>query len=93
MDRVPCSNDVRVGIQYFLLHCAKVKSEDGTEIKKPHLLACINWNEDHPHKYRIGNGIIAATVYQTFSYASFMPVLRILTQCAIVDFKNAYGLW
>ena len=52
MDRVPCSNDVRVGmIQYFLLHCAKVKSEDGTEIEKPHLLACINWNEDHPTNF------------------------------------------
>lgn len=88
-DRVPCCDDIRVGIiKYFLLHSAKVKSEDRTNVEKIHVLACIDWSEDHPHKFLFGNGIIiGATVCQAFSSASFMPVSRIITQCAIVDRK------
>ena len=88
-DRTPCSDDVRLGtIKYFLQHCAKLKSRDGTEIEQTNILTCIDWNKDHPCKFLLNNGIIiASTVCQAFSCASFMPVSRIITQCAIVDQK------
>ena len=87
--RTPCGDDVRVGeIIYFLLHCIKVKLQVSTDpeiVDKTHILACIRWYEDHSRKFLLGNGIvIASSTCTAFSSASFMPVSRILSQCAIV---------
>ena len=85
--RIPCSDDVRVGvIKYFLLHSAKVKSKVNTDsediVEKTHIIACVDWNEDHSRKFFLGIGTCKA-----FTSASFMPVSQISTQCAIVDRK------
>ena len=79
-------DDLCVGtVKYFLCHSVTVKV-DSVETNKSHILVCINWNEDHPQKYLLGNGIIiSAKVCQSFSSASFLPVSRIMTQCAIID--------
>ena len=89
--RSPTCDDARVGaVKYFLLHTAKIKidSENSAIINKTHISAHIEWNQDHPRKFHFGNGIIiSSSVYDTFSCASFMPVSRIITPCAVVN-KN-----
>ena len=87
--RKPIGDDIRVGtIQYFLLHTPLLKVAQGEEVQKPHILAQIDWYQDHPRKFSMGNGIIlAATVSQPLYVASFMPVLRIISQCAVVNMK------
>ena len=71
-DRTPCADDVRVRvIKYFLLHCAYHTTY-----------------EDHPQNFLFGNGIImAASTSSAFCSASFLPVSRIITHCAIIDRK------
>ena len=72
-------------LEVLVTFCVTVKV-DNVHTKKSHILACINWNEDHPQKFLLGNGIIiSAKVYKSFSSASFMPVSCIMTQCAIID--------
>jgi len=89
----PTCDDVRVGaVKYFLLHTAKIKIDnvdsENCTINKTHILARIQWNQDHPRKFHFGNGIIiSSSVYDTLSCASFMPVSRIITPCAVVDKK------
>ncbi len=64
--RKPSGDDVRVRvIQYFLLHTPSLQVSSGEEVRdivqKPHILAQVDWYQDHPRKFSIGNGIILAT--------------------------------
>lgn len=91
--RTPSSEDIRIGsIQYFLLHTPIVtecyNQESNTTTEVAHILAEIEWSQDHPQKFHLGNGvIIGAPISELFSSASFMPVSRIITYCAVVDKK------
>ena len=98
--RKPSQDDIRVGmVQYFLLHTPSVTvSTDGEAActtEKAHILAKINWFQDHPQKYLLGNGIIlSATVCETsYSVSQFMPVSRFISRCAIVErrLQTDYG--
>ena len=69
--------NVRIGIvDYFLLHLANIKCDTGDEDEKTeHLLAHVNWFQDHPCKFNLGNGtILSATVPQIPTCSTFMPV-------------------
>lgn len=47
--------------------------------------AKVKWYEDHPRKNWLGNSIIlSATLFDTESESSFVPVSRIMSRCAIV---------
>lgn len=90
--RSPFGDDVRVGvIQYFLLHTPVLKSLDkGDQVQKTHILAQIEWYQDHPFKFSLGNGVIlAATVPEPSFAASFMPISRIISCCAVIHHKVA----
>ena len=84
--------DVRVGIiEHFLLHTPTLKAEtDGLQSyeykKEDHLLAYVNWYQDHPQKFYMSNGIVlSATVSEHQTCSSFMPVSRIISRCAILS--------
>lgn len=91
--RRPTRDDIRVGaINFFLVHCPVIASHDQsnpnveTTITKPHVIAEIEWYQDHPRKFSFGNGIVlSATVSQPYSCASFMPISRIVSRCATVN--------
>ena len=90
--RNPSQDDIRVGmVQYFLLHTPSVRVSTDEEAvrttEKAHILAKINWFQDHPQKYLLGNGIIlSATVCETsYSVSQFMPISRFISRCAIVE--------
>ena len=94
--RSPSGDDIRVGvIQYFLLHTPVLKSPDkDDQVQKTHILAQIEWYQDHPRKFSLGNGVIlAATVPEPSFAASFMPISRIISHCAVINQKVAmdYG--
>ena len=83
--RAPSVDDVRVG--KILVHNPVIKQE-GTTTEFPHILAEIEWSQDHHQKFHFGNEtIIAAPVIEPFSSASFMPISCILSRCAVVDKK------
>ena len=81
--RHPCKDDICVGtVKYFLCHSAMIKiNQQDTE--KNHMLAFVDWNDNHPQKFMLGNGIVISC--KSFSSSSFMPASRIISQCAIVD--------
>ena len=90
LNREPCGDDVRIGlIQYFFVHYPTIKclsdqqgAQDECTSNQPHVIAEIEWCQDHPRKFIFGNGIIiASTVCEPFSSASFMPISRIISQC------------
>lgn len=93
--RTPSKEDIRIGsVNYFLLHDAIVNIPGQEEACITHLLAEMEWFQDHPQKFHFGNGIVAgAPVSEPFSSVSFMPVSHILTQCAVVNqkFQMDYG--
>ena len=78
-------------VQYFLLHTRSVRISTDEEAvrttEKAHILAKINWFQDHPQKYLLGNGIIlSATACETsYSVSQFMPISRFISRCAIVE--------
>lgn len=78
-------------IQYFLLHTPVLKSPDkDDQVQKTHILAQIEWYQDHPFKFSLGNGVIlAATVPEPSFAASFMPISRIISRCAVIHHKVA----
>ena len=53
----------------------------------PHILARVNWYQDHHRKLsQISQGIsLSATVFDSYTSASFIPVSRIISRCAIRD--------
>ena len=61
----------------------------------PHAFANVYWYQDHPMKLcRFKNGIVmAATSFDSPSSATFIPVSRIISLCAVVDctIKLDYG--
>jgi hypothetical protein len=75
--------DIRTGqVEYFVLHVPDIT----TVPKQPHLFAKVKWFEDHPRKNWFSNSIIvSATLYDTESESSFVPVSRIMSRCAIVQ--------
>ena len=94
--RQPSVDNVRVGVvEYFMLHIPALKSERSTSgtssscqhvavEPKKHLLARDKWYQDHPQKFVLGNGIVlSATITENMSSASFIPVSRIVSRCAI----------
>ena len=87
--RRPQVQDVRVGIiENFLIHTPEIKQADGENFQQPHVLAYVKWYQDHPQKFFFSNGIVlSATVTEHTSGASFMPVSRILSQCAFINMK------
>lgn len=82
-------------LQYFLLHTPVLKSPDkDDQVQKTHILAQIEWYQDHPRKFSLGNRVIlAATVPEPSFAASFMPISRIISHCAVINQKVAmdYG--
>ena len=104
--RQPSVDDVRVGVvEYFMLHIPPLKSDMGTSgtssscqnvavEPKKHLLARVKWYQDHPQKFVLGNGIVlSATVTERMSSASFIPVSRIISRCAMfhTTLQLSYG--
>ena len=92
-ERHPSNDDLHVGTVKYFASLFNHKTNNAVS-KECHILACIDWNEDHPQKNFLGSGIIiSAKLYQSFSLASFLPVSRIITQCAIIDqtFGFDYG--
>lgn len=85
------SEDVRVGVvEYFAVHLPSIKGIRD----QPHLLAKVKWYEDHPRKNWFNNSIIlSATLFDGESEASFIPVSRIMTRCAVISrsLKFDYG--
>ena len=81
----PSIEHIRVGtIDHFILHTPVLTNAQGGSTSEPHLLARITWYQDHPHKTELGNGIILSASVSEPSYAaSFMPVSRIISRCAI----------
>lgn len=61
-----------------------------------HILACIQWYGDHPRRDYLQSPIVLTpTVFDSPSCASFMPVSRIMCQCAIsspVSLTFDYGV-
>ena len=61
----------------------------------PHALPNVHWYQDHPWKLcRFKNGILmAAALFDSPSSATFIPVSRIISRCAVVDctIKLDYG--
>ena len=56
------------------------------ESRQQHLLAWVSWYQDHPHKFFLGNGVLtSATVTDPSFDASFMPVSKIISKCAILE--------
>lgn len=78
---------------YYLVHTPSVKI--GADVhEEPHILANIEWFQDHPCKFEIGSGsTLSSCVCQLTYSASFTPVSRIISQCAVVDeyLKFDYG--
>ena len=90
--RCPTIEDIRVGmIQNFLIHTPEIKQDgdDSNSNKQCHALAYVTWYQDHPRKLFFMNGIIlAATITDSPSSASFMPLSRILSRCAVINNLN-----
>ena len=97
--QMPTRENVRVGlVQHYMLHIPILKSqvESNNSIVEPkeHLLAYIHWYQDHPKKFMLNNGIvISATIAEQVTAASYMPVSRIISRCAVVSstFQFDYG--
>ena len=73
---------------YIRTPSVKVSTDGDTQTtEKPHILAKVNWFQDHPQKlFAWEYGIIlSATVCQTSYSATFLPVSRIISRCAIVE--------
>lgn len=52
---------------------------------QPHIFAKVKWYEDHPRKNWLKNSIIlSATLFDTESESSFIPVSRFMSRCAMV---------
>lgn len=83
LKRAPIKDDIRVGvIQSFILHTPSLANEE----KNWHVLAQVSWLDDHPHKFALNNGIIlSSTLPQPANSSMFMPVSRIISQCATVN--------
>lgn len=83
LTRLPTSDDVRVGIiQSYFLHTPLIANQES----KPHLLAQVDWLQDHPCKFLLKNGIVlSTTVPEPTQCSLFMPVSRIISQCATVN--------
>jgi len=95
ISRLP-SIDVRVGVvEYILIHTPAISTssavpssnaDDATVELKEHILARVKWYQDHPQKFVLGNGIvISASVSDHKTWASFMPVSRILSLAIAID--------
>ena len=96
--RKPMPDDVRVGtIEYFFSHQPTIllcEGDANRAVATPHLLARVKWFQDHPQKFLLKNGIvIASTVYESEQCSTFIPVSRIITQCATVTkyLQLSYG--
>ena len=69
-------------------------ADDATVELKEHILAHVQWYQDHPQKFVLGNGIvISASVNGHKTCTSFMPVSRILSRAIAIDttIKLDYG--
>ena len=73
---------MRVGlVEYFISHTPTIAGIPD----QPHILAKVKWFQDHPRKNMLKNSIIlSATLFDTESKASFIPVSRIMSRCAII---------
>ena len=82
LDRECTTEDVRVGlVEYFISHTPSISGISD----QPHILAKVRWFQDHPRKNILKNSIIlSSTLFDTESKASFIPVSRIMSRCAII---------
>lgn len=87
---LPCKENLWIGIIEYFIHRAKVKvtnissSTESDYSEEPHVLAKVSWLEDHPNKFLYGNGImLATTLFDQLSSASFIPVCWIMSRCAM----------
>lgn len=68
-----------------IVQCIAGTSSTITEF--PHILAKVNWYQDHPRKLsHLSESMLSATVLELYTSASFIPVSRIILRCAIQDF-------
>lgn len=74
--------DVRTGVvEYFISHTPRILGLPD----KPHILAKVQWYQDHPRKNWFKNSLIlSATLFDEESEASFIPVSRIMSRCAVL---------
>lgn len=89
----PSVEHIRVGIiDCFMLHtpCVKISGDASANASnvesRQHLLARVDWYQDHPHKFFLGNGLlISATVTDRTVDASYLPISRIISRCASLE--------
>lgn len=82
LERQCTTEDVRVGVvEYFVSHTPSITGVPD----QPHILAKVKWFQDHPRKDMLKNSIfLSATLFDSESEASFMPVSRIMSRCAMI---------
>lgn len=82
LDRECNTEDIRVGlIEYLMLHTPNIAGMPD----QAHIVAKVKWFQDHPRKNWYGNSIVlSATLFDGDSEASFVPVSRIMSRCAIL---------
>ena len=77
------SEDVRTGlIEYFVLHNPTIDGIDDETFN----FAKVKWYDDHPRKFWFKNSVVvSSTLFIEESEASFLPLSRIMSNCAIVE--------
>ena len=93
IDTMGCGNP-RVGlIKYFIRHTIKLKV-DSADKKIDSLLARVKWFEEHPRRnYFYQSVVVCGKLFSGDSYATFIPVSRIMGRCTITQtsFLFDYG--
>ena len=92
------ANRLSVGIvRSYIQHTIHVFPQ-GTSEESPmpleHVLAQVDWYEDHPQRHHFGESIIvASTTSHRLTRASFIPVSRIMARCAYLKtpYRFSYG--
>ena len=77
---------VRVGIvTSFLRHSITMKDAHSASRVSTHVLARVKWLQYHPRQsiFHASAMIVSATVYDNEGPASFVPVSRIISRCAL----------
>ena len=56
-------------------------------LELPHILAKVLWYQDHPRKLSMYQGgiLLSATLFDSYTSASYIPVSRIISRCAVLD--------
>jgi hypothetical protein len=87
---------IRIGmVLSFIKHSINFLPSDLSSTQT-HILARVQWYGDHPRRNHLHSPIVlTSTVFDSDSCASFLPVTRIMCQCAIsspLSFQFDYGV-